>query len=293
MNKEMKEIKKTLDDYLLKFNFSERLENDPVWFPHKFKNREDIEAVSFIAACFAYGKVSQFFKVIEAILERLGPGPYEALKKFDSTKREEEFAGVEYRFNKSRDILIFLEAVGLALRRHGSLSNILIAEYSATDINVMPAVSALVKMILGYAEAVSYDKFSKALPAGVKQLLPDPDKNSTCKRLCMWLRWIVRGPDKIDLGLVKEIPASKLVIPLDTHIFRISNMLGLTKRTDQSLKTAEDITSKLRELDPSDPLKYDFAICHIGISGFCKKGEEGRNCKSCVLNNICVKDNIL
>ncbi len=290
MNKEMKEVKKTLDDYLLKFDFAGRLKNDPVWFPHQFKAREDIEAVSFIAACFAYGKVSQFFKVIEAVLDRLGPKPCEALKKFDSLKREKDFAGVEYRFNKSLDILIFLEAVGLALRRHGSLSNILISEYDEADINIMPAVSALVKMILGYADAVSYDKFSRSLSAGVKQLLPDPDKNSTCKRLCMWLRWIVRGPDQIDLGLIKEIPASKLVIPLDTHIFRISNMLGLTKRTDQSLKTSEDITSKLRELDPADPLKYDFAICHIGISGFCKKGEEGKNCKSCVLNKICVRD---
>lgn len=282
-----KRTKEILDSFLSSFDFGSRLENDPVRFPHRFRARADREAVSFIASCFAYGKVSLFFRVIEAVLERLGPKPAKALARFDAAAEEKRFSGVEYRFNRTRDIVVFLEAVGRAIRERESLCAILVEGYSAGDETVMPAASKFVKTILKYAEDVSQERFSERASAGTRQLMPDPEGGSTCKRLCMWLRWMVRGPDAIDLGLAKQIPASKLVIPLDTHVSRIAKLLGFTRRKDQSLKTAVEITGALKKFDPDDPVKYDFAIAHVGISGFCRRGAEGENCDGCPLFPIC------
>jgi len=279
--------KEILDDFLGAFDFKARLENDPVRFPHRYAGRADREVVSFIASCFAYGKVSLFFRVIEAVLERLGPHPADYLKKFNASAEAGRFAGVEYRFNKTADIVTFLEGVGRALKERKSLTAILLDEYREADRTIMTAASKFVKTLLKYAAGVSAERFSRPVSAGLKQLLPDPEMGSTCKRLCMWLRWIVRGPDEIDLGLAGTIPASKLVIPLDTHISRIAMMLGLTKRKDQSLKTSIEITRALAAFDPEDPVKYDFALCHIGISGFCRRGAEGENCRDCPLLAIC------
>lgn len=287
----IKKIKSILDGHLKAFDFEERLNNDPVYYPHRYFKSEDIQAAAFIASCLAYGKMSQFFAVIGGVLERLEKydkrSVYEALLSFDS--REGLMDGINYRFNKSLDIEIFLEAAGAAFKKHGPPAAIIEKEYRREDANIMPAASAFIKKILSAAEEISLKKHATPLQPGVTQLAPDPDKNSTCKRLCMFLRWLTRGPDKIDFGIIKKIPPSKLIIPLDTHIFRIAGMLGLTGRRDQSLKTAVEITESLKLLDPHDPVKYDFAICHIGISGLCKKGSEGKNCKNCPLDEICKK----
>ncbi len=290
--KRIEKLKTILEEHLEAFDFKDRLNNDPVYYPHRFKDPLDIEAAAVIASCLAYGKMSQFFAVIGGVLERLKTvnvaSPYAALLKYDS--RAGILDGINYRFNKSLDLEIFLEALGSAFKKNGPPSRIIEKEYSKKDINIMPAASGFVKTVLAEAEKISRVRHGISLSDGVSQLLPDPDKNSTCKRLCMFLRWLTRGPDMIDFGIIKKIPASKLVMPLDTHIHRISGMLGLTARRDQSLKTAVEITEALKLLDPADPVKYDFAICHIGISGLCKKGREGENCENCPLEKICDKN---
>jgi uncharacterized protein (TIGR02757 family) len=118
-------------------------------------------------------------------------------------------------------------------------------------------------------------------PNGLKQLLPSPRKGSACKRMNLFLRWMVRSED-IDFGIWDNIPPNKLVIPLDTHIARISKCLGLTRRASADWKMAEEITGALREFDPEDPLKYDFALCHHGISGLCKGERNDNTCLECV-----------
>ncbi|MEZ7890411.1 MAG: TIGR02757 family protein [Candidatus Wallbacteria bacterium] len=284
------ELKKVLDFYLQKFNYEERLKNDPVYFPHQYSSTQDIEAAAFIASSFAYGKVSLFFGVIKIILDSFNPRLCESLTKFNAKKDMAKLKGASYRFNKTEDIAVFLEAAGRFFRECGSISRFLESNYGETDATIMNTASLFVKKMLAYCEAVSLERFGKPLTAGVRQLLPDPENDSTCKRLCMFLRWLTRGPDAIDFGILKNIPKSKLVIPLDTHIARLSKMLGLTSRKDQSLKTAIEITQNLAKFEPGDPLKYDFALCHIGISGLCQKGEEGKNCINCPLNGICLRE---
>ena len=121
---------------------------------------------------------------------------------------------------------------------------------------------------------------------GLDHLLPDPARGGSCKRLLLFLRWMARGPDGVDFGLWK-LPTSRLVIPLDTHIARISRLLGLTTRNDLSWKTAADITASLALLDANDPVKYDFALCHYGMSGVCPAKPVRENCRRCALQTTC------
>jgi uncharacterized protein (TIGR02757 family) len=109
-----------------------------------------------------------------------------------------------------------------------------------------------------------HDQFSERASQGVKFMFPNPDKGSACKRINLFMRWMVRKDD-LDLGLWKNIPASKLIIPVDTHVSRIAYSLKLTRRRNVSWKMAEEITDKLKRFDANDPVKYDFALCHIGI----------------------------
>jgi uncharacterized protein (TIGR02757 family) len=124
---------------------------------------------------------------------------------------------------------------------------------------------------------------------GFDHLLPDPEKGSTCKRLLLFLRWMVRGgkKDPIDFGLWSDIPASALIVPLDTHVARLSRCLSLTRRNDISWATAEDVTASLRALAPEDPVKYDFALCHRGMSGACPRRRDREICRPCALASAC------
>jgi uncharacterized protein (TIGR02757 family) len=118
-------------------------------------------------------------------------------------------------------------------------------------------------------------------PPGLSQFCPLPSKGSACKRFNLFLRWMIRDRD-IDLGIWKGVPKNKLIIPLDTHIARISRCLGLTKRRSQDWRTAVEVTGALRRFDPEDPLKYDFALCHHGISGLCRGERKKEICRECI-----------
>jgi len=142
------------------------------------------------------------------------------------------------------------------------------------------ALTGFVKHFLSIDTSPVYGRNIR--PSGLKQLFPSPENGSACKRMNLFLRWMVRTKD-IDLGVWNKIHPSKLIIPLDTHIARISRCLGLTKRKAPDWKTAKEITESLKKLDPDDPLKYDFALCHQGISGLCKGERSKDTCASCAI----------
>jgi len=121
-------------------------------------------------------------------------------------------------------------------------------------------------------------------PHGMMHFFPTPAKGSACKRMNLFLRWMVRDRD-IDFGIWKGIPKNKLVIPLDTHIARISRCLGFTMRRSADWKAAVEITNALKQFDPDDPVKYDFALCHHGIAGMCAKGDV-RLCTGCIFSAL-------
>jgi uncharacterized protein (TIGR02757 family) len=145
------------------------------------------------------------------------------------------------------------------INKHKSIKQIFLQGYNIYDEDVKNGISRFSKHFIN-----SFIETFGNVSDGIKFMFPLPEKGSACKRMNLFLRWMVRK-DELDFGLWKEIPASKLVIPVDTHVARISRKLKLTKRKNADWKMAEEITSNLKKFDPEDPIKYDFAICHLGI----------------------------
>jgi uncharacterized protein (TIGR02757 family) len=271
-------LKKTLDRFYREYNFKERLRHDPIEFPYRYSGLKDIEVAGFVASSFAYGKVELFKPVIEKTLEAGGRNPATFFACFSLKRDARYLKGINYRFNKEKDIICFAYMLSRVLKRWGSLKNLFYHYYSDGDEDIRNALNGFVNYFLNIDTKPVYGEKTK--PRGLIQLLPSPQKGSACKRINLFLRWMVRTKD-IDLGIWNKIPPSKLIIPLDTHIARISRCLNLTGRTSSDWKTASEITESLKQLDPDDPLKYDFALCHHGISGMCR-GEKSKDaCSSC------------
>ncbi|MBZ0157456.1 MAG: TIGR02757 family protein [Alphaproteobacteria bacterium] len=275
----MKTLKSVLDRLYAEYDFAARMLFDPIEFPHRYTDPADIEVTGFISCCLAYGKVELFKPVLESIFDRMSrkeKSPRDFLLRFDAGKQRDLFAGVQYRFNRNGDILSLFHVLHRLLSRHGSLEAVFMKHYSKSDSTVGGGLTGLVEEALSIDTSPVYGENRK--PYGFLQFFPSPGRGSACKRMNLFLRWMVRDRD-IDFGIWKGVSKNKLVIPLDTHIARIAKCLGFTKRSSQDWKTAVEITDALKQFDPGDPLKYDFALCHQGISKVCT----GVRCAECRL----------
>jgi uncharacterized protein (TIGR02757 family) len=269
-------LKPVLDRLYLDFDFSGTAERDPVEFPRSYPRPEDKEIAGFIASAFAYGNVNLFKPVVRKLLSKMGDSPHDFIAQFDIRKHRKLFAGIKYRFNENEDIIALFYILHGVLKKYGSLEASFRKEYHEGDTDIGNALAGLIDAMLEIDTGPVYSKNIK--PTGLLQFIPSPRKGSACKRMNLYLRWMIRDRD-IDFGIWKGIPKSKLVIPLDTHISRISKCLGFTSRKSQDWKMAVEITESLKKLDPEDPLKYDFALCHQGISKVCS----AKNCATCGL----------
>jgi uncharacterized protein (TIGR02757 family) len=275
-----KHLKILLDTFYRDYDFKTRLLHDPIEYPHRYKNTGDIEIAALFASSLAYGKVELFKPVVEKILYVMGPSPYEFVLNFRLKRDRKLFQGIKYRFNENDDLVALILILHKILRRKTSLENALMEFYQPGSADIGEALAGFTGTLLKVETSPVYGENIR--PPGLKQLVPSPVDGSACKRMNLFLRWMVRDRD-IDFGIWKGIPKNKLVIPLDTHIARISRCLGFTQRRSQDWKTAVEITEALKRFDPEDPLKYDFALCHHGISGICKRRDEGA-CMECVFN---------
>jgi uncharacterized protein (TIGR02757 family) len=273
-------LKKTLDTFYKGYDFKTRIQHDPVKFPHRYSDQEDIELAGFIASCFAYGRVDLFMPVIEKILSSCGRHPAGFLRNFNLRKDKKYLRGISYRFNKEEDILCLLYLLNQILTEWGSLKNLFYASYRPEHDDTGYALAQFTNYFTVIDTSPVYGRNIR--PNGLRQFLPSPQSGSTCKRMNLFLRWMVRTGD-IDLGVWKNIPPSKLIIPLDTHIAKIARCLCLTRRKTVDWKSAKEITGSLKKLDPQDPLKYDFALCHLGISGMCRGRKFKDVCSSCLI----------
>ena len=279
--KSSRKLKSILDGFYEEFNFQERVQHDPITIPRRYSNPEDIEIAGFIAASLAYGKVSLFRPVVEKILEPAGKHPAEFINNFSLKKDAKHFKNIRYRFNRGQDILCFIYLVCETIKKKGTLKKLFYSCLDPHDYDIKNALSGFTDCILETDTTPVYGKNIR--PYGLKQLFPSPQKGSACKRTNLFLRWMVRKRD-IDFGIWDRVPASHLIIPLDTHIARISKCLGLTQRSSSDWKTAKEITEALKQFDPEDPLKYDFALCHHGIAGLCRGTKVPAVCSSCDFN---------
>lgn len=274
-------LKKVLERFYRQYDFKERLLHDPIEFPHRYKKKSDQEMAAFIASCLAYGKVGLFKAVLEEIFSKMGSSPHDFILGADLRKQKKLLSGIKYRFNENEDILCLLFILKKVLQEHGSLGNLFRKGYHDGDLDIGPALASFMEAMLSVDTAPIYGR--DLHPAGLLQFFSSPANGSACKRAVLFLRWMIRDRD-IDLGIWQGIPKNRLVIPLDTHIAKISRCLGLSSRKSQDWKMAVEITEALKKFDPEDPLKYDFALCHHGISGLCKGEKRSETCRECVFN---------
>lgn len=236
-----------------------KMEPDPLQFLHLFKDERDIEVMGLITSVFAYGNVKQIENTIKKLLVFFDGKPYEFIKNFSGESGKKSLQGINHRFYSEDDIIKLLIILNKELIIHKSIKNIFINGYNISDYNVKNGISNFSNHFLN-----SFIQSFGRVSNGIKFMFPLPEKGSACKRMNLFLRWMIRK-DELDFGLWNEIPTSKLVIPVDTHIARICKQLNLTARKNADWKMAEEITDNLKKFDPLDPVKYDFAICHIGI----------------------------
>ncbi len=206
----------------------------------------------------AYGNVKQINTTLKSLFEVIGDRPCSFLKNFNPHKINSGL-NLKHRFYTSSDISLLLITISDILSTHGSLKKFYLSHYEDSDKSVKEMLERTSDAFLTTA-----GNHSPKLSRGLKFMFPKPSAGSACKRMNLFLRWMIRK-DSIDFGLWPEIPASKLIIPVDTHIAKISRKLKLTKLKNVSWKMAEEITGNLKKFDPGDPVKYDFALCHIGM----------------------------
>jgi uncharacterized protein (TIGR02757 family) len=273
-------------DKLYAARSASQLANDPLSFCHRYQNAEDQEIVGLIAAAFAYGNVKIILKNLETIFAKMGDSPRRFVETFVPENGLKLFAGFKHRFNDGRDLCALLLACRTMLEEADSIGEFFLGCYDATADDITPSLTEFTATILAMDYSPVFD--SPAIPANsyFPFFFPSPASGSACKRLCMYLRWMVRPADGIDLGLWKNISPAKLVIPVDAHIRRIGGFLGLTKRNQADWRMAREITAALREFAPNDPVKYDFSLCHLGISEGCD-GKDRSTCLSCPIAGIC------
>ena len=239
---------------------------DPLEAVRRFDRPEDQEIAGLVAASLAYGRAELITGAVGEILRRMGGAPEDFVMDYDPRRDAGRFEGFAYRWTRGQDLATLAALMQKALRRYGSLGALFSAGYRDGDPHTGPALTHFIDTLLGYAEA---DRLSgrHATKSGIRYLLSSPKTGSACKRMNLYLRWMVRR-DAPDLGLWRCISPATLIMPIDTHVARISRRLGLTSRRQADWKMAEEVTRSLREFDPEDPVKYDFALCHRGMLEF-------------------------
>lgn len=257
-------VKKLLDSYYLKYN-NHLSSNDPVWNLQFAKSDLDKEFLAFFISCYAYGNINQINKHIKKFLNLSSGNVYSYIKNFthknlknivtQASLLAKEESNFYYRFNTQCDFIDLIYSLQYVINAHGSLKKLFLRHYKHSDDNILPALNKFTSEIRNSV------KHSKSF----EYLIPDVSKNSTCKRLHLFLRWMVRK-DSIDTGLwSSEVDKSKLIIPVDTHVYKVSRKLKLVVRKSCDIKFALELTNKLKTFDSNDPVKYDFALCHLGV----------------------------
>lgn len=273
-------------------NFQARVQRDPVRFPRRYADPEDAEIAALLAAGFAYGRLDLFVPVLEQLFTWLDDrgGPRAAVLDAHLERDSAALGGLVYRWTRGRDVALLLGALRGLYTRGARLRSLFEGAWSGT-------VAGMLEHGVGELRVLAVDQARSAglgvagfaeLPLGLRNFLPLPSDGSACKRWNMLLRWMVRpAREGVDLGLWPGIPTSGLLMPLDVHTARFGRWLGLVRRRDEGWATAEELTAGLRAFDPVDPVRFDFALAHLGISGGCPGGRKAEPCARCPLDPCC------
>jgi uncharacterized protein (TIGR02757 family) len=269
-------LKERPDQLVATFDVS-TIEPDPLQLVLRFDDSLDQEVAGLIAAAFAYGRADIIVANIGVVLARMKPSPYRYLRTFDAREATKRFAGFAHRFHKTPDLVGFLEILANVIREHGSIGALFKYCYDESESDISGSLSRFTQKALATGNGQR---------ATIKYLLTNPEDGSACKRMNLYLRWMVRRTSP-DLGLWTFVDPAKLVIPLDTHVHRIATFLGLSDRKSGDWKAARALTDNLARFDAADPVRYDFALCRLGILDLCSRKQKKENCDVCLLRDVC------
>jgi uncharacterized protein (TIGR02757 family) len=237
---------------------------DPVAFVRRFTDPRDQEIAGLVAAALAYGRIGSIMPSVNRVLAAMDWEPYRFVTECDPECEAERFADCTHRFHTPRALIATLVAVGRAIRRHGSLCELFLAGYRESDADIRPALTRFVnelRMLTADGAGAWLDE--KDL-YGWRHFLASPEDGSACKRLNLYLRWMVRSGTP-DVGAWPGVSPAKLLIPVDVHVARIARALHWTSRASADMAMSLEITAVLRKLDPVDPVRFDFVISHLGM----------------------------
>ncbi len=247
-------LKDLLDKYIIEYETKDFIENDPVQFVHLYKNKRDIEIAGFIASMFSYGKREVFIEKLHYIFNLMGNKPFDFVKSFDY--KDNCINNCDYRFSKDCDLIQILKILNILYSENETLESLFKYCYKQKQ-----DVWKMFQGVIDYFYARADNKTTK----GFYHLLPNPEKKSALKRFNMLLRWFVRKSE-VDIGIWNFIDKSELLIPLDTHVAKISRKLGLLNRKDNGYESVIELTNVLKTFDAKDPIKYDFALFGYGVN---------------------------
>ena len=252
-------IRGRLESLYSRYNRYSLIYPDPLHFVYAFRGRADRELAGLIASCMAFGRVCQIRGSLESVFRVTGP-PAEFLERGDSRAFRDCFSGFRHRYVSGDDLAQLLLALKRTIETWGSLE-------TCFEAGLEPGQETIFRPLAAFAGCLR-----RSMDVEESYLVPDPTRGSASKRLNLFLRWMVRR-DSVDPGIWRSLPRQKLIVPLDTHTFRISRALGFTSRKQADLKAALETTAAFRRINREDPVKYDFALACLGARSTKTDGE--------------------
>ena len=271
-----------LDNLYRDFN-REDSASDPVHRVRPFTDPADREIAGFCAAALAFGRVASVLASIDRLFAIIGPRPAEFVRRFDPQATHRDLRGMVHRWTRGEDLVALLWVLRQMLDRSGSIEAFFVAGDDPANADLSDALDSFSRRALTLDISRAYRRVPKR--PGVCYFFPRPSTGSACKRLNLFMRWMVRR-DEVDLGVWTRVSPSRLIVPLDTHVIRLGRCLRLTRYSSPGWKMAADITASLRRLDPVDPVRFDFSICHVGMMNACGFGRRQGD-SQCPLKGQC------
>jgi uncharacterized protein (TIGR02757 family) len=275
------ELKQRLDDLYGSFNCIDSA-TDPIQLVRRFEHPADREVAGFCAAALAFGRVASVLQSIERVFAVMGRSPAAYIRAFDPRRQARDLTPIVHRWTKGEDLTALVIILQRMLEK-GSIEAFFLEGYDPRAADLSAALESFSTRAMQTDLRPAYGN-RKPRP-GVAYFFSRPSCGGACKRLNLFLRWMIRR-DAVDFGIWKSVPASKLVVPLDTHVIRVGRCLRLTRYASPGWKMAADITASLRELDPDDPVKFDFSLCHLGMADQCGFNR-AQGDSACPLRGLC------
>jgi uncharacterized protein (TIGR02757 family) len=257
--------------------------SDPVHKVRPFGDPADREIAGFCAGALAFGRVASVLHSIDTLFAVIGPRPAQFVRAFEPEQASREMRALVHRWIRGDDLVALLWILRQMLERSGSIEDFFLEGFAESHADVGPALDSFSTRALALDIRRAYGR--KPRRPGVCYFFPRPSAGSACKRLNLYLRWMARR-DEVDLGVWKRVPPSRLIVPLDTHVIRLGRCLRLTKYTSPGWRMAADITASLRKLNPADPVRFDFSLCHVGMMNACGFGRKQGDAQ-CPLRGLC------